>query len=246
MLLLFYYITLIFYCLIILLRISGLGRYEFLSAISAITTNLIALFLIFYQTGHFPVYNIFESFLFVSFIMGCIGIFLHGFDGYTSKIQLYVWIEIIILLVITLFLPKVPAKTGYDYGYIYKVLFHTLRPVSMSLMLCSTALFTQFIIQKERNERTSMLSHIGRNFLILSTVIFLLSEYVGIVWCQRGWGDFWMWNQDFLQSTIIMIYLMLAFHIPGKSRRAEDLRALIGGLSGIVMVTLTIIRSYFA
>jgi hypothetical protein len=178
--------------------------------------------------------------------MGCMGFFLPDLKEFTPMVRLYVWFEILILLGITLFLQKIPATTGYDYGYIYKVLFHSLRPASMSIMLISTAYFLQFIIQREQNERTSMLSHMGRNYLLLATVIFLLSEYLGIVWCQRGWGDFWMWNQDFIQSTIIVIYLMLSFHIPAKGKKAEDLKSLMGGLSGIVMVALTIIRSYFA
>jgi hypothetical protein len=170
---------------------------------------------------------------------------LPRFKGYIPAVRLYLWCEILILLCISLLFPKVPATTGYDYGYIYKVLFHILRPGSMAIMLISTAYFIRFILQREQNERTSMLAHMGRNYLLLSTVMFLLGEYVGIVWCQRGWGDFWTWNQDFLQSTIIIVYLMLAFHIPAKGRRAEDLRSLIGGLSGVVMVTLSIIRSYF-
>jgi hypothetical protein len=246
MMLLFYYITIIFYGLVVLSNILRPVRYEFLAASCALIANLISLALIFYQGGHFPVYNTFESFLFASLMMGCAGLLLPKFKGYMPKVRLYVWCEILMLLGISLLFPKVPATTGYDYGYIYKVLFHMLRPVSMSIMLISTAYFIQFILQREQNERTSMLAHMGRNYLLLSTVTFLLGEYVGIVWCQKGWGDFWMWNQDFLQSTIIIVYLMLAFHIPLKGRRAEDLRAFIGGLSGVVMVTLTVIRSYFA
>jgi hypothetical protein len=244
--LLFYYLTIILFGLVILFHISGFRRYEFFTAFSAIVGNFFSLSLIFYQGGHFPVYNTFEAFLFTSLIMGLIGIFLPKFKGYIPAVRLYIWCEILIILGITLFFPKAPATTGYDYGYIYKILFHMLRPVSMSIMLISTAYFIQFILQREQNERTSMLAHMGRNYLLLSTVMFLLGEYIGIVWCQKGWGDFWMWNQDFLQSTIIIVYLMLAFHIPVKGRRAEDLRAIIGGLSGVVMVTLTVIRSYFA
>jgi hypothetical protein len=70
MLLMFYSITIILFGLVILFHISGLGRYEFLAACSAMIANLLALSIIFYQTGHFPVYNTFESFLFASFIMG--------------------------------------------------------------------------------------------------------------------------------------------------------------------------------
>jgi hypothetical protein len=92
------------------------------------------------------------------------------------------------------------------------------------------------------NERTSLISHQGRNYLVLGAVFFLSAEYVGIIWCQNGWGDFWMWSQNFLQSTLIVLYLMLALHIPGKSRKSEHIRSVIGGLSGYFMLTLTLLR----
>ena len=36
---------------------------------------------------------------------------------------------------------------------------------------------------------------------------------------------------------------MLAFHIPGKGRFSEDIRSAVGGMTGIVMLTLTILLS---
>jgi len=245
MLSLFYYITITLYGLTFIFNVSGLKRYEIVSAVSAVTANIIPLFLIFYRSGHFPGYNIYESFLFASFILGCLAIFVPGVKGYTSKIRLWVWIEILILLITALLISEELTSTGFDYNYIYKILFHIFRPISMATMLYATAYFTQFILEREFNERTSWLAHAGRNFLILSTVLFLVSEYTGIIWCQQEFGDFWMWNQNFMQSTIIMSYLMLAFHIPGKDKRAEDFRSLIGGLSGVFVVTLTIVRSFF-
>ena len=112
-------------------------------------------------------------------------------------------------------------------------------------MLYSTAYFAQFIIQRELDERVRVLSLQGRNYLLLSAVMFLLGEYVGIIWCQMGWGDFWSWSQAFFQSTFIVLYLMLAFHIPGKGRFSEDIRSAVGGMTGIVVLTLTILRSFY-
>ena len=92
-------------------------------------------------------------------------------------------------------------------------------------------------------ERINELLHQGMNFLILSSVTFLIAEYVGILWVQKGWGDFWMWSSGFFSSTLIVLYLMLAFHIPGKGRRSEGVRSVIGGLSALIMLTVVILRS---
>lgn len=221
-------------------RRKGLG----LAAISgALVMNGAALLLMIKQTGHFPVFNIFESFLFMTFILGCL--IISSFKGNFEKINSWVLLEILILLGVMFFFPHEHAVLNYNYEFLYVILFHVFRYMSLALMFYSSAFYIQFIIQRERDERTSLLSHQGRNYLLLSTVLFLASEYIGIIWCQLGWGDFWMWGVTFFQSTIIVLYLMLAFHIPGKGKYSEDIKAIFGGLTGFVVLILTVIRSFF-
>jgi len=241
----FYYIAIILYGLSLLCNISGIKRGETIASLCAVITGFSVLVFIYFKTGHFTGYNIFESFLFTSFILGCLSIFSPGVKGYMNKIRRWVWIEILVLMILARIFSEELYTTGFDYNYIYKILFHIFRPLSLAIMLYATAYFLQFILEREFNERTNWLAHMGRNFLLFSAVLFLASEYSGIIWCQQEFGDFWMWNPNFMQSTIIMSYLMLAFHIPGKGKRAEDFRSLIGGLSGIFVITLTILRSFF-
>jgi uncharacterized membrane protein len=153
--------------------------------------------------------------------------------------------EILILLGISLLFTHEPAPSNYNYEFTFVLLFHVFRYVSFALTLYSSAYFVEFIVQREKDERTKALSQQGRNYLLLSTVLFLISEYIGIIWCQLGWGDFWMWGVTFFQSTIIVLYLMLAFHIPGKGKYSEDIKAVFGGLTGLVVLILTVIRSFF-
>jgi hypothetical protein len=244
MLIKLYYLTVIFFILTFVFRIAKVERSELAAGIAAVIANGAALFLIFSQAGHFPLFNIFESFLFVTFMLGILGASLRGVKGYSEKIRLWVWLYILILFGVTLFYPKETAAANYNYDFICVILFYAFRYISLALMLYSSAYFIEFIIQRERDERTSLLSHQGRNFLLLSTVMFLMSEYIGIIWCQRGWGDFWMWSQTFIQSSFIVLYLMLSLHVPGKGKFSEDIRSVISGLTGFVVLTLTIIRSF--
>jgi hypothetical protein len=244
MLIKLYYLVILLYLLSFSFRLAGHGRMEIAAGIAALIVNGASLLFICLTAGHFPGFNVFESFLFMTFVLGLFGVFFKGPRDYTDKVRLWVWLEILILLGVTIFFPKEPAFSMYNYGYINIILFYLFRYISLAIMLYSSAYYIQFIIQRERDERTRLLSQQGRNFLVLSAVIFLMSEYVGIIWCQIGWGDFWMWGQTFFQSTFIVLFLMLAFHIPGKGRFSEDIRAIIGGLTGFVVLTLTIIRSF--
>ena len=211
----------------------------------AVVLNLFTLISIYHSSGNLPVFNIFESFLLVSFIMGATGLFMLFRGGISINVRRWVWIEILILFLVMVFTSKAASIPVYDHGYVYIVLFHAFRCIALALMLFATAWFVQSIIQREMDERTSMLAHQGRNYLVLAAVFYLMGEYVGIIWCQKGWGDFWMWSQTFFQSTLVVLYLMLAFHIPGKSRKSEDIRSVIGGLSGVFFLSLAIMRSMY-
>jgi hypothetical protein len=242
MLIAFYYLIVIFYLLNFILQAAGQNKWGAVATGCGLTANTIALAILFNQAGHIPVYNIFESFLLMTFILGCISFFHNSSE---NRMGFWLSIEILVLICITFFFPRESAPSNYNYEFFYVISFHALRYISLALMLYSSAYFVEFIVKRERNERTRALLHQGRNFLLLSTVLFLLSEYVGIIWCQMGWGDFWMWGVTFFQSTFIVLYLMLAFHIPGKGKYSEDIKAIFGGLTGLVVLSLTVIRSFF-
>jgi hypothetical protein len=242
MLITLYYLIILLCVLSFALLIAGWRRFGLAAIGGALIANGAVLLLIFKQAGHISVFNIFESFLFMTFILGCFSVFNRGAK---TKIGLWILIEILILLGVSLFFAHEPAPSNYNYEFIYVILFHVFRYVSLALMLYSSAYFVEFIVQREKNERTRALSQQGRNFLLLSTVLFFMSEYIGIIWCQLGWGDFWMWGVTFFQSTFIVLYLMIAFHIPGKGKYSEDIKAIFGGLTGFVVLILTVVRSYF-
>ncbi len=239
-----FYTTFAFYFLLLLSRFTGHKILETVLCGCAVLVNLWELAVI-YSSGYFPVFNIFESFLFITFLLGGMGIFLFNKGYFSIRVRKWIWIEINILFIIMLFFPKEASPPLYDYGYSYIILFHAFRCIALAFMLYAAAWFIQFIIQREIDERTNLLAHQGRNFLVLAAVFYLMGEYVGVIWCQKGWGDFWMWNQTFLQSTLIVLYLMIAFHIPGKGRKAEDIRCIVGGLSGVFFLALTVMRSLY-
>jgi len=247
MLLTTYYSAFLIYGVTFLFRILGSKKGELPLSIVAILLNGIALVLMYLKSGYLPFFNIFESFLLTTFILGCLGLYSLLLGDPLKNARTWIWLEILILFGMTLFFQKQPSTGQYDHGYLYIVLFHLFRIVSFALILNSTALFIEFRNRRkaEGNANANGIYHMGRNFFLLGALFFLMGEYVGIIWSQEGWGDFWHWNATFFQSTAIVIYFMIAFHIPGKGRRAEDIRAFVGGMGSFVILAMTILRSFY-
>jgi len=225
------------------LRLFDLRKAEQWVGLLALIANAACLTLLTVSSGNFPVFELFESFLLATFVLGLLGLFCARPENHIPDTRTWVWLEILILLSITLFSAKSASPPVYDHNYLYIVLFHFLRIITLSVMLFSSALFIHARVERKRGGLANGTSHKGRNFLVLGAVLFLAAEYVGIIWSQNGWGDFWHWNAGFFQSTLIVLYLMLVFHVPGKNHRSEGIRWLLGCMSGFFVLGMILIRS---
>ena len=221
--------------------LSSRNFWQYLSFI-AITANFLVLLLIIITSGHFPFFNLFESLLFVAFILGGFGHFCIPNENYRPDVRICVWIEIFFLLAILLFFPKEASLYRPNHTFLWVVLFHGFRNLTLATILFSAAHFICFRLDVRRRQLRNHIFLKGRNFLLLATVLFLCSEYSGMIWCQKGWGDFWHWSTTFFQSTVIILCLMVAFHIPGKNHRSNDIRSVIGGLTALVMLTIRVTK----
>lgn len=219
-----------------------------LSAI-ALTVNVLVLLLITIPSGHFPFFNVFEGLLFVTLILGGLALLCGQTEKEALDVRSLVWIEILFLLGIVFFFPKEPSPCRPNHTYLWVVLFHGFRETALATMLYSAAHFLLYRLTPNRGSHRNLpgktlRNHIlqGRNFLLLSAVFFLCAEYFGMIWCQKGWGDFWRWSEPFFTSTLIILWLMVVFHIPGKSRRSDDIRAIVGATTCLLMLIVRIAR----
>lgn len=231
------------YFLALILRFLNMKIAENCIASIALAANGAAIIFIAKLSGHLPVFKLFESFLLLTFILGTLGLLFSEPEESLLNIRMWVWIKVLVILSVALLCPNESSPVQYNSSYIFMALFHGFRIISCAVMLFSSTHFIQFRIE-EKIQSPSAKYHLkqGRNFLLLSTIIFLGSEYSGSIWSSNGWGDFWRWNEGFYQSTLIMICLMLVFHIPGKSRQSERIKALLGGMCGFFALTLITTR----
>ena len=211
-------------------------------SISALAVNGGVLAAVAMISGQPPVFEIFGGLLFVTFILGVLGVFCCRAEDGILNVKSYVWIEIFLLFGITLFFAKEPPPHRYHQTYLWVVFFHGFRCLALSFALFSSAHFIRFRSMPVRKRIHNPMFKQGRNFLLLSALAFLCAEYSGIIWCQNGWGDFWHWSSAFFQSTLIILCLMAAFHIPGKNPRSDDLRSLIALMTPLLMLTIKVIK----
>ena len=232
----------LFYVLTLLTCVLRWKRVSHFLSVTALTLTASTLVWISISSGQPPVFEGFPGLLFVAFVLGFLGTFCGPHEEIHLSVRAWVWLEILILFSIALFFPKGPPPHRFHHTYLWVILFHGTRGLALSFALFSAAHFIPFRMKREPRRATDPLFGQGRNFLLLSALSFLCGEYAGIVWCQNGWGDFWHWSPAFFQSTLIILCLMAAFHIPGKNAGSNDLRSVIAIMTPILMLTVAVIK----
>jgi len=238
-----YFVLFFCFCLVLGFRLLGWTRLEIVFAWLTLIGNGLLLGSIWFLSGHLPVFNLFESFLSTVFVLGMIALIFTDDSPERSCIRAWVWAEVILLFAILLSYPKAPAPERFYDKDPYVVLFHVGRAAALAVMLLASGFYGEVLRTFRRSSFQEDSLHMGRNFLVLGTILFLISEYAGIHWCLNGWGDFWRWNYGFLSSAFIMLYLMLVFHLPGGGPVSQRMTSITGGMISLVFLGITVSRS---
>lgn len=219
---------------------------ENLVALAGMTANFACVVIIIMWSRHTPVFRLFESMMLAACILSGLGILFSRQEEKLPHVRFWVWLETLLIMGMAAFAEKAPSPFAYDYNDLFIVLFHAFRVAVVSLTLFSSALYIQSRFDNRKGNAVAVSrAHQGRNFLILGAIFFLTSEYIGIHWCLRGWGDFWQWGAGFFQSTLMVVFFMLAVHVPGSNHRPGNWRPRLGMLCGFLVLALTVIRSMF-
>jgi len=230
------------YVVTLVAGLLGWDRLSRLLSVTALTLTGFILVGITIASRQPPVFEGFAGLMFVAFVLGTLGSFARLREDRRMGVRAWVWVELLLLFGLTLFFPKEVPPHRFHHTYLWVVLFHGTRGLALSFALFSAAHFVPFRMRPGPRRPSDPLFGQGRNFLLLSALLFLCGEYSGIIWCQNGWGDFWHWSPAFFQSTLIILCFMLAFHIPGKNAGSNDLRSIIAILTPLVMLTVAVVK----
>ena len=241
-----YWVTCFFYVLTFCFSVLRKQKIENFSALAGVMANAVCLILIVAWSGQAPAFHLFESLMLAAFILAGVGFFYGKQEEHLPDVRFWLWLEVLLLMGISAFFEKEPSLYVYDHNYIFILIFHVTRIAVVSLTLFSSALYIQSRFDIKKSPSVSyQRAHQGRNFLILAALLFLAAEYIGIHWCLRGWGDLWQWGAGFFQSTLIIVFFMIAVHVPGSNHRQGNWRPRPGVLSGFLVLIFSAIRSMF-
>ena len=238
-----YFLLFFTFGLVLCFRLLGWPRPERVFAWGAMVGNALLVGSLWVLSGHVPVFNIFESFLLTVLMLVVLTLVFTEQGPERLCIRTWIWAEVILLFGILLFYPKNHAQERFYDKDLYVVLFHVGRAAALAVMLSASGFYAEFLRTFRRSASQDDLLHMGRNFLVLGTILFLISEYAGILWCLNGWGDFWRWNYGFLSSAFIMLYLMLVFHLPGRGLVSQRMHSIMGAMNSLVFLGITVSRS---
>ena len=189
------------------------------------------------KTGHLPVFTAIETLSGISLTIGWLTFFTKWHDRDQIPVRRFALTLIILLVAATCFWPPAAPCYDYNHSYPYAVAFHLFRRLALALALFAGAVFMAALASPSAfSESAAKLRYQGRNTIMAAMLIYLLSEDAGIIWCLRGWADIWHWSPNFVISTMVLIYLMLALHLPGGSRKPGRWYSLVGLSCGPLML----------
>ncbi|MBN2809945.1 MAG: hypothetical protein JXR80_10675 [Deltaproteobacteria bacterium] len=194
--------------------------------------------------GHLPIFTLPETLSVSALLLGCLAlVFGWRYPG-QSAVQPWALLLIVLLLGAAILQPPPPACFDYNHSYTYAVAFHLFRRLALGLTLFASVLFFNALLQAgPAPHSAAQLRYQGRNAIMAAVLMYMLGEDVGIIWCLQGWGDVWHWSPTFALSTMVLVYLMLALHLPGGSRRPGFSYSLVGLSCGPLMLLAQFFKS---
>ncbi|MDX9786083.1 MAG: hypothetical protein RBT11_04890 [Desulfobacterales bacterium] len=135
---------------------------------------------------------------------------------FLSPVTTRLWLLCAFLMCVLYFFPKTVNADFYMYSRIAVMTFFNFRISAGAFFLVAAIHFYSGFFQGGTDLPPSAFLHKGRNFLLIGTICFLISECSGSYWCLIWWGDTWHWSKGFLKAASLFMLVMLSFHVPGK------------------------------
>jgi hypothetical protein len=126
------------------------------------------------------------------------------------------WGAAALLLAILVVVPCRLNPDWYLYQFGWTRSFFLCRLSAMALLFFSALTALSWPGGPQETEVRRALLTRSRRFLILGTALFLVGEVSGFYWRLTWLGDYWSWNRNFLESTMIFLLASAALHLPPK------------------------------
>ncbi len=194
-----------------------------------------------------PLFGAFEALTYTVFVMGLLELLPNPLQSKSARQTMLMGIMATLFLAPLLVCSDtMPQPNFFTYGNPLVVCFFFGRLTATGLLAyAGIAWLTAATAGKRmrlRRENTIR----GRNFLLLGSVIFLVSECAGSMWCFAGWGDSWRWSGNFFRSAMFFLLIMLGLHLPTRWKSHAHRLSLIGSCTSLFIVACVLIRQIIA
>lgn len=178
-------------------------------------SNFMDIFLRLFISEHPPVTNLYESFIFVTFICSLIFLFL------LNKIKKKFFIIIIIMILLLLQIISYNYNNGSEIKNLVSVLntnfwltLHVLTiTIGYACCLITSGLGHICMFYYFKKDNYKKLYNYTYTFVIISLLFMLNGTILGGIWADQSWGRFWGWDPKENGALLIVLCLILILHI---------------------------------
>ncbi|MDD2220043.1 MAG: hypothetical protein WCR47_04180 [Desulfoplanes sp.] len=190
-----------------------------------------------------PLFGAYEALIYTTFLIGLLEAFL-GKNGTSSPRQTLITgvVTTLILLPLVFRSDLFPRPNFFIYSSPLVTCFFFCRLTALGIFGYAGISYITATVGNDPSAIRHGAEIRGRNFLLLGSVVFLISEFAGSMWCYAGWGDSWRWSGNFFRSTMFFLLIMLGLHIPSKWKHARAYSTLIGGFTCMFIIASILIR----
>jgi hypothetical protein len=195
------------------------------------------------KTGHIPVFGeSFEVYIFAAWMLAVIA-YLHSLKSKHKAKSYVVAGSMLFLLFSTLHTGVVLQPYAFWYTHWLVIGFFLFRVITLAIIFYSGCLYMTALLETKHHKQKKF-THMGRNYLLMGTITFCISELSGCIWAYIGWGEFWRFNAAFYTSAGAFLLLMIPMHLSGKWTSQKWIKPTIGATVAICFQTYVMIRMH--
>jgi hypothetical protein len=221
------------------LRPGGLSR---AASAAGLAAGLALVGAICLQTGRPPLSGPLESLASLALAMAILGWAAQLGPAANPLLAARAWTAAALGLAILVWVPRQVNPDWVLYQYAWPRAFFLCRLASLSLLLSASLAAWSWEGGAAGPQGRRVWLGRSRRLLLSGTAVFLLGEVSGFYWCFAWLGDYWLWNRNFLESTLIFLAATAALHLPARLAARPGALRLAYGLPGLLAVTAYLVH----